>query len=231
METRWPSGNPITNYVNQYFIEIFWTLKTLIPVILSVPILFLSLTQVVSSAISSAIPANLVAMALPASLHKPSDEGLLVYQNNTYGVYVRYPANWTSSPGEGNDNNTSVDIVTFSPSGRDQNSSSTVDLSIENVDSGESLTQYVSDSISDDKIDLNNFKVIDSTFKVTLSGMPAYSVRYLYSDQGENFKGLETGTIVGNKAYFIQYENSPAQFDRDLHVAQQMINSFKLVTK
>jgi hypothetical protein len=145
-----PTVNSITNYVNQYFIEIFWTLKTLIPVILSVPILFLSLTQVVSSA----IPANLVAMALPASLHKPSDEGLLVYQNNTYGVYVRYPTNWTSNPGEGNDNNTSVDIVTFSPSGRDQNSSSTVDLSIENVDSGESLTQYVSDSISDNKIDL-----------------------------------------------------------------------------
>jgi hypothetical protein len=58
-----PTVNPITNYVNQYFIEIFWTLKTLIPVILSVPILFLSGTQVVSSI----IPTNLIAMALPAS--------------------------------------------------------------------------------------------------------------------------------------------------------------------
>lgn len=107
-----------------------------------------------------------------------------------------------------------------------------IDVLVDTVDSGESLKQYVSDLISDDKIDLKNFKVNESsTSGNTLAGDPAYKIIYSYTDQGENFKGLETGTIVGNKVYFLQYENSPTQFDSDLPTAQKMIDSFKLNEK
>ena len=100
---------------------------------------------------------------------------------------------------------------------------------MDNVDSGENLKQYVSDSVSDDKTDLKNFTASETTLNgITLAGSPAYKVIYSYTDGGENFKGLETGTIVGNKAYFIQYENSPSQFNSDLPTVQKMIDSFKL---
>jgi hypothetical protein len=89
----------------------------------------------------------------------------------------------------------------------------------------------MSDSISSDKTDLQGFKVDETTLNGTIAKLPAYRFLYTYTDQGQNFKGLETGTIVGNKAYFIQYENSPAQFDTDLPVAQDMFDSFKIVQK
>jgi len=153
----------------------------------------------------------------------------LIYKNNSYGLNIQYPATWSSSPGEGNDNSgdSSADIVPFSP--KDSNSSATLDILVDSVDSGENLKQYVSDSISDDKTDLKNFTVSESsTSGNTLAGNPAYKLIYSYTDQGENFKGLETGTIIGNKAYFIQYENSPSQFDSDLPLVQKMIDSLQL---
>jgi len=157
--------------------------------------------------------------------------GFLTYKNDSYGVNIQYPANWSSNPGQGNDNSgdSSTDIVTFSP--KDTSSSATFDVLVDKVDSGENLKQYVSDSISDDKTDLKNFTASETTLNsVTLAGSPAYKVIYSYTDQGENFKGLETGTLVGNKVYFIQYENSPSKFDSDLPTVQKMIDSFKLTS-
>ena len=76
----------------------------------------------------------------------------------------------------------------------------------------------VPELISDNKIDLKDFKVLNSsTGDVTLASAPAYKVEYTYTDDtGQNLKGLETGTIIGNRVYFAVYENSPAQYDRDL---------------
>ena len=157
--------------------------------------------------------------------------GLLTYKNDSYGVNIQYPANWSSNPGEGNDNSgdSSTEIVTFSP--KDTSSSATFDVSVDKVDSRENLKQYVSDSISDNKIDLKNYTASEPTLNgVTLAGTPAYKVMYSFTDQGENIKGLETGTIVGNKVYFITYENSPSKFDSDLPTVQKMIDSFKLTS-
>jgi hypothetical protein len=39
-----------------------------------------------------------------------------------------------------------------------------------------------------------------------LAGDHAYKIVYSYTDASKNFNGLETGTIIGNKAYFIKYE-------------------------
>src|SRR6185295_5539098 len=97
-----------------------------------------------------------------------------------------------------NSGDSSTDIVTFSP--KDTSSSATFDVLVEKVDCGENLKEYVSDSISDDKTDLKNFTASETPLNsVTLAGSPAYKVIYSYTDQGENFKGLETGTLVGNK--------------------------------
>ena len=115
----------------------------------------------------------------------------------------------------------------FSP--KDTSSSATFDVSMDKVDSSENLKQYVSDSISDNKIDLKNYTASEPTLNgVTLVGFPAYKVIYSFTDQGENIKGLEMGTMVGNKVYFITYENSPSKFDSDFPTVQKMIDSFEL---
>jgi hypothetical protein len=193
----------------------------------------LTLTLVVISAPTSNLTYKFAGSVFAASTPNVSGNpsGFFTYKNDSYGINIQYPANWSSSPGEGNDNSgdSSTDIATFSP--KDTSSSATFDVLVDNVDSGENLKQYVSDSVSDDKTDLKNFTASETTLNgITLAGSPAYKVIYSYTDGGENFKGLETGTIVGNKAYFIQYENSPSQFNSDLPTVQKMIDSFKLTS-
>jgi hypothetical protein len=156
-----------------------------------------------------------------------ASQKFIVYQNNTYGVTIEYPAGWSPSPGESNDS--SVNIVTLSPTNNDY-TSATVDLFVDNVNSNKSLNQLVSDIISDDKSNLTNFK-LESNLNASLAKLPAYKLMYTYIDRGQNFKELETGTIVGNKIYYIQYYNSPAQFDTNLPVVQKMIDSFKISSK
>lgn len=191
----------------------------------------LALTLIVTSAPSSNGVYKFAGTAYAAIPQNNANiaSGLLTYNNASYGISIQYPPNWSSSPGEGNDNSgdSSTDIVSFSP--KDSSSSATLDVLVDNIDSGENLKQYVSDSISDDKTDLKNFTVSEPIFNgVILAGSPAYKLIYSYTDGGEHFKGLETGTIIGNKAYYIQYENSPSKFDSDLPMIQKMIDSLTL---
>lgn len=191
----------------------------------------LALTLIVTSAPSSNGTYKFAGTAFAATPQKNTSipSGLLTYNNASYGTSIQYPSNWSSNPGGGNDNSgdSSIDIVSFSP--KDSSSSATLDVLVDNIDSGENLKQYVSDSISDDKTDLKNFTVSEPVFNgVTLAGSPAYKLIYSYTDEGEHLKGLETGTIIGNKAYFIQYENSPSKFDSDLPTVQKMIDSLTL---
>jgi hypothetical protein len=198
--------------------------------------LVLTMLLIILTFVPSITLQNIVKYALAVSNNtssKTPSQKFLVYQNNTYGVSIQYPASWGSRGGKGGNDSadSSVDLVTFSPPNNNNSDSANVDLLVDNLDSGVSLQQYMSDSISSDKTDLQGFKVDETTLNGTIAKLPAYRFLYTYTDQGQNFKGLETGTIVGNKAYFIQYENSPAQFDTDLPVAQDMFDSFKIVQK
>ena len=109
--------------------------------------------------------------------------GLLTYKNDSYGVNIQYPANWSLNPGEGNDNSgdSSTDIVTFSP--KDTSSSVTFDVSVDKVvDSSENLKQYVSDSISDNKIELKNYTasepILNGVIYSQLSSLQSYIFVY-----------------------------------------------------
>lgn len=91
------------------------------------------------------------------------------------------------------------------------------------------LKQYVLDSISANRIDLIDYKVLKTEVgNVTIAGLPACSIFYNFSDSGQIMKGLESGTIIGNKVYFVQYENAPSQYTKDLPTAQKMISSLKV---
>jgi hypothetical protein len=171
------------------------------------------------------------AMAATSSSTQSSGntEKWLEYNNNTYGISIQYPSSWESSPGENNGSGgSSIDVATFSPT-REKNSSAILDLLVDTVDPGQNLKQYVSDSISDNMADRKDFRVLKSSIgNITLAGVPAYKIVYTYADAGQNFKGLETGTIIGNRVYFVQYENSPSRYDKDISTAQKMIDSFKI---
>jgi serine/threonine-protein kinase len=77
----------------------------------------------------------------------------------------------------------------------------------------------------------SNFKVIDSktTDKgITPSGNPAYQIVYTYSLNGVPTKGIEVGTVLNGKAYFLTFEAPVSNYDSSTPIIQQMIDSFRL---
>jgi hypothetical protein len=146
-----------------------------------------------------------------AITNNPASSSLLGYRNDTYGVSVQYPENWQVSAGENNSSaDSTIDSATLLP--RANNSSASFDLLVDMVDSGLNLKQYVLDSISSNREDLKDYKVLETEVgNVTFAALPAYSILYTFSDSGQIMKGLESGTIIGNKVYLVQHENSQSQ--------------------
>jgi eukaryotic-like serine/threonine-protein kinase len=129
----------------------------------------------------------------------------LPYVNSTYGIKLQYPSSWDKEE-NGTRQDTETDVVTFSPPA--VNSNAGLDISIDNIsdEKGIPLTQYASDSISDLKQSLKNFKLVGSTTNNILAGLPAYKSIYTYIGENTIFKDMEIGAIKGDKVYILTYE-------------------------
>lgn len=68
-----------------------------------------------------------------------------------------------------------------------------------------------------------------------LSGNPAYKLIYTLSPPTSVFSGgaaktLEYGTVVGDKVYSVAYLAKPELYSDNLSLAEEMIDSFQIVT-
>jgi hypothetical protein len=169
-------------------------------------------------------------MAQGVSSLSPQEKSL-VYENSTYGIRMVYPDGWKAVQGNNTAKDTStIDVVSFSHPGIDN--LGTVDVLVDKLDQKESLAQYVNDGVSSYRGDLDKFSVIESkTDNIVFAGLPGYRLIYTYNDKGDDLKDIEIGTVVDDKAYYIQYDNTISDFDIGLPVAQKMIDSFVLITK
>ena len=151
----------------------------------------------------------------------------LPYVNSTYGIKLQYPSSWDKEE-NGTRQDTQTDVVTFSPP--TVNSNASLDISIDNIsdEKGIPLAQYASDSISDLKQSLKNFKLDGSTTNNILAGLPAYKSIYTYVDENTIFKDMEIGAIKGDKVYILTYEAGINEYDKYLPIIQESINSFQL---
>jgi hypothetical protein len=106
----------------------------------------------------------------------------LPYVNSTYGIKLQYPSSWDKEE-NGTRQDTETDVVTFSPPA--VNSNANLDISMDNIsdEKGIPLAQYASDSISDLKQSLKDFKLVGSTTNNILAGLPAYKSIYTYVDE------------------------------------------------
>jgi hypothetical protein len=151
----------------------------------------------------------------------------VTYENSTYGIKLQYPSSWDKEE-NGTRQDTETDIVTFFPHAGNSNAS--LDVIIDDIsdEKGIPLTQYATDSLSDLKQSLKNFKLTGSTTNNVLSGLPAYKSIYTYSGENTIFKDIEIGTIKANKAYILTYEAGVNEYDRYLPIIQKAIDSFQI---
>ena len=160
----------------------------------------------------------------PIAFAQQTSTNLITYINSTYGIKLQYPSNWDKQE-NGTKQDTQTDVVSFSPPA--SNSNASLDVSTDNGVKGESITEYSSGSLSDLKQSFKNFKLIESTNTV-LAGLPAF--RLIFTSENENTitRDMEIGTIKGDTAYLLTYEGGVSEYDKNLPIAQKMIDSFQI---
>lgn len=151
----------------------------------------------------------------------------LTYENSTFGIKVQYPASWDEEQ-NGTKQDTETDIVTFYPSSSNSNASLDVITDDISDEKGISLIQYASDSLTDLRQSLKDFKLVGSTTNNLLAGLPAYDYVYTYQDGNSVFKDMEIGAIKGDNVYILTYEAGTDEYAKYLPVIQQSINSFQI---
>jgi S1-C subfamily serine protease len=159
-------------------------------------------------------------------------QGLLSYENSTYGIRIQYPANWTKDEQDSNPEDSVTDIVTlYSPlDSRVDEYSENLGVSVENLTSANiTLEQYTDSLTANYNETLIDFKVIESNTNTTLGGNPAYKLVYTDREDDINYKTMEIGALVGDKVYFIEYFAEENYYSKYFPTIQEIIESVEIV--
>ena len=108
------------------------------------------------------------------------------------------------------------------------------------------LEEFTNSKISSYKLELTDFKIIESNPNIMIDNNPAYKVTYTYTDTDSNnddkkIQVMEVWTAITkdnddekdeledhvNKAYSIRYESIPIEFPIYLNTANNTISSFE----
>jgi hypothetical protein len=161
----------------------------------------------------------------PSAIGTKGASNFQTYENATYGIKVQYPSGWKIEHYEENPDDRIIRVLKL------HNGSSSIYENLEILINNfpvRSLNEYLANSIIAYIQNNENFSLLDSGTNATLAGNPAYKMVYTQSIDGAPVKGLEVGTLIGNKAYYIQYSAAPEQYSKNIKIAQDVINSFNL---
>jgi photosystem II reaction center protein PsbP len=158
----------------------------------------------------------------------------LTYADPRFGISLQYPADWFL-----NSNATVDNSLTF-----DSNSTDFADLpvaevniGIDNSSSSPDLAGHMTDSIRntyENNNNYSNFRIIGSTVNSQLAGHPAYKLEFTYTfpynGKLVDTHGIETGTIIDSKVYWIQAIIDENQYLNYQQTIQEMVDSFRVTS-
>ena len=180
-----------------------------------------------------------------------SVENIKEYDSSVFGLSIDYPSTWLVDEFEKkikNDETVGINnIVKFCPNpatlkSTPSNINTTVlcnnpeksfDLYVHNLPAGMTLEEFTNSKISSYKLQLTDFKIIESNPIVTIDDKPAYKITYTYSDKinDKKIQVMEVWTVIDNdsddKAYSLRYEAIPIEFPIYLNAANNTISSFE----
>lgn len=153
-----------------------------------------------------------------------SANGLLNYQNSTFGISICYPFNWKVI--SGTTNGTLTNVATFLLPGSSVFGQLSVnDLHSQNVN----LIGYLNYIINSYRIQAADFKLVGSNMSNSLADKPAYVIVYTYNDRVLGMlKILETGSMIGQKLYLFRYIVAPISYSLYLPIAKEMTASLEI---
>ena len=192
-----------------------------------------------------------------------SVENLKEYENSVFGLSIDYPSTWIIGEFEKrikNDETVGMNnIVLFCPTPATlkstpsnqmntnttttlcENAEKSFDIYVHNLPAGMTLEEFTNSKISSYKLELTDFKIIESNPSVTIDNNPAYKLTYTYADKinGKKIQVMEIWTVINDdedsddlkdhvgKAYSLRYEAIPIEFPIYLNTANNTISSFE----
>jgi S1-C subfamily serine protease len=161
------------------------------------------------------------------------EEDLPSFENNSYGITIQYPANWTKDEEDLDPTDPITNIVTFSApfDSRLDQYSENFGMSIENLtDTNMTLEEYADSLIANYNETLTDFKLIESNTNSTLGGSnPAYRLVYSDREDDTSYRTMEVGTIIGDKVYFIEYIAEEENYSDYLPIVYTMADSLEII--
>ena len=193
---------------------------------------------------------------LPNTLAQTNSiENIKEYDSSVFGLSIDYPSTWLIDEFKKkikNDETVGINnIVKFCPNPATlkstpsnintttlcNNPEKSFDLYEHNLPAGMTLEEFTNSKISSYKLQLTDFKIIESNPSVTIDDKPAYKITYTYTDKinDKKIQVMEVWTVIedddsddhADKAYSLRYEAIPIEFPIYLNTANNTINSFE----
>jgi eukaryotic-like serine/threonine-protein kinase len=140
----------------------------------------------------------------------------VTYDNPTFGVRIQYPSDWGRLDLSFMQDSADIDFYPLADTSLAKN----VKIQVNNLPSQNmTLEEYTNSQINplEEKLLKSN--------TTTLAGMPGYEIVFT-SLQG--LKTMQIWTIKNDKAYIITYVAQEEDYEKELQVAQKMIDSFEI---
>jgi len=159
--------------------------------------------------------------------------GMLVYQNNTYGLKMQYPSGWQVSEFNNSRASPTKFVVGFlSPIGvqraSDRNPENIL-VAVENLSSSNmGLAPYTALQLSLLSEGVKGFNLVES-LPTTLANNPGQQI--VYTDQPSEqlkLKKMQVWTVKDGMAYLIIYAADEADYPSQLPTVKKMLDSFEI---
>src|ERR671914_151238 len=139
-----------------------------------------------------------------------------IYENPTYGIQIQYPSDWGRLDLSFLQDSADIDFYPLSDTSLAKN----VKVQVNNLPSRNmTLEEYTNSQINP-----LEEKLLESNTTI-LAGIPGYKIVFT-SLQG--LKTMQVWTIKNDKAYIITYVAQEEDYEKELQVAQKMIDSFEI---
>jgi hypothetical protein len=140
----------------------------------------------------------------------------VTYDNPTFGVRIQYPSDWGRLDLSFLQQSADIDFYPLADTSLAKN----VKIQVNNLPSRNmTLEEYTNSQINP-----LEERLLESN-TTTLAGIPGYEIVFT-SLQG--LKTMQVWTIKNDKAYIISYVAQEEDYEKELQVAQKMIDSFEI---
>jgi streptogramin lyase len=154
----------------------------------------------------------------------------LTYNASSFGIKIKYPADWKANYSQSDPKADETTIVTISPKTNSNVTEGAVNVWVDNNPPTYDLVNYLQNELESSKKNIANYSFSGLSIKsTTLSGNPALSYSYKSKINGKEVNNFVVVTLINGKAYKITYFAQTEKFPVNIFSVDKIINSFVVV--